>query len=101
VPEVAENIIEIKALAREAGYRTKIAVISNDPKVDAVGRVRRRTRQQIKNIVDELGGEKIDIVRWNESSHELIAKRTMPAKCSQVALCFELGGATVVVPEDQ
>jgi N utilization substance protein A len=101
VPEVAENIIEIKALAREAGYRTKIAVLSNDPKVDAVGACVGVRGSRIKNIVDELGGEKIDIVRWNESSHELIANSLMPAKCSQVALCFELGGATVVVPEDQ
>jgi len=101
VPEVAENIIEIKALAREAGYRTKIAVLSNDPKVDAVGACVGVRGSRIKNIVDELGGEKIDIVRWNESSHELIANALMPAKCSQVALCFELGGATVVVPEDQ
>ncbi|MCE5340209.1 MAG: transcription termination factor NusA [Planctomycetaceae bacterium] len=101
VPEVAESIIEIKALAREAGYRTKIAVLSNDPKVDAVGACVGVRGSRIKNIVDELGGEKIDIVRWNESSHELIANSLMPAKCSQVALCFELGGATVVVPEDQ
>jgi N utilization substance protein A len=101
VPEVAENIIEIKALAREAGYRTKIAVLSNDPKVDAVGACVGVRGSRIKNIVDELGGEKIDIVRWNESSHELIANALMPAKCSQVALCYELGGATVVVPEDQ
>lgn len=101
VPEVAEEIIEIKALAREAGYRTKIAVLSNDNKVDAVGACVGVRGSRIKNIVDELGGEKIDIVRWNESSQELIANALMPAKCSQVALCFELGGATVVVPEDQ
>lgn len=101
VPEVAEGIIEIKALAREAGYRTKIAVQSNDNKVDAVGACVGVRGSRIKNIVDELGGEKIDIVRWNESSQELIANALMPAKCSQVALCFELGGATVVVPEDQ
>jgi N utilization substance protein A len=101
VPEVAEGIIEIKALAREAGYRTKIAVQSNDGKVDAVGACVGVRGSRIKNIVEELGGEKIDIVRWNESSQELIANALMPAKCSQVALCFELGGATVVVPEDQ
>ena len=101
VPEVAEEIIEIKALAREAGYRTKIAVLSNDNKVDAVGACVGVRGSRIRNIVDELGGEKIDIVRWNESSQELIANALMPAKCSQVALCFELGGATVVVPEDQ
>jgi len=101
VPEVAEGIIEIKALAREAGYRTKLAVLSNDGKVDAVGACVGVRGSRIKSIVDELGGEKIDIVRWNESSQELIANALMPAKCSQVALCFELGGATVVVPEDQ
>jgi len=101
VPEVGEGIIEIKALAREAGYRTKIAVLSSDPKVDAVGACVGVRGSRIRNIVDELGGEKIDIVRWNESSHELIANALMPAKCTQVALCFELGGATVVVPEDQ
>jgi N utilization substance protein A len=101
VPEVAEGIIEIKALAREAGYRTKIAVLSNDNKVDAVGACVGVRGSRIKNIVDELGGEKIDIVRWNESSQELIANALMPAKCSRVALCFELGGATVVVSEDQ
>ncbi|MCD4831942.1 MAG: transcription termination factor NusA [Anaerohalosphaeraceae bacterium] len=101
VPEVAENIIEIKSMAREAGYRTKIAVLSNDGKVDAVGACVGVRGSRIKNIVDELGGEKIDIVRWNESSQELIANALMPAKCSHVALCFELGGSTVVVPEDQ
>jgi N utilization substance protein A len=56
---------------------------------------------RIKNIVDELGGEKIDIVRWNESSQVLITNSLMPAKVSEIALCFELGRATVVVPDDQ
>ena len=56
---------------------------------------------RIKNIVDELGGEKIDIVRWNDSSQVLVANALMPAKVSEIALCFELGRATVVVPEDQ
>jgi len=56
---------------------------------------------RIKNIVDELGGEKIDIVRWNDSSQVLIANGLMPAKASEIALCFELGRATVVVDEDQ
>lgn len=101
VPEVAENIIEIRALAREAGYRTKIAVVSNDSKVDAVGACVGVRGSRIKNIVDELGGEKIDIVRWNESSQVLITNALMPAKVSEIALCFELGRATVVVPEDQ
>ncbi|NBB94499.1 MAG: transcription termination/antitermination protein NusA [Planctomycetes bacterium] len=101
VPEVAEEIIEIKALAREAGYRTKVAVNSLDPKVDAVGACVGVRGSRIKNIVDELGGEKIDIVRWNESSKMLIANALKPAEIAEIALCFELGRATVVVTDDQ
>jgi len=101
VPEVAEGIIEIKALAREAGYRTKVAVNSLDAKVDAVGACVGVRGSRIKNIVEELGGEKIDIVRWNESSKTLIANSLRPAEVSEIALCFELGRATVVVSEDQ
>ncbi|MDP6636643.1 MAG: transcription termination factor NusA [Phycisphaerae bacterium] len=101
VPEVAEGIIEIKALAREAGYRTKVAVNSLDAKVDAVGACVGVRGSRIKNIVEELGGEKIDIVRWNESSKTLIANSLRPAEVSEIALCFELGRATVVVNEDQ
>ena len=101
VPEIAENIIEIRVLAREAGYRTKVAVVSLDDKVDPVGACVGVRGSRIKNIVDELGGEKIDIVRWNESSQVLITNALMPAKVSETALCFELGKATVVVDEDQ
>jgi len=101
VPEIAEGIIEIRALSREAGYRTKVAVISLDDKVDPVGACVGVRGSRIKNIVDELGGEKIDIVRWNESSQVLITNALMPAKASEIALCFELGRATVVVDEDQ
>jgi N utilization substance protein A len=101
VPEVAERIIEIKALAREAGYRTKVAVSSIDMKVDAVGACVGVRGSRIKNIVDELGGEKIDIVRWNESSQILIGNALKPAEVQEIALCFELGRATVVVAEDQ
>jgi N utilization substance protein A len=101
VPEIAENIIEIRALAREAGYRTKVAVASLDDKVDPVGACVGVRGSRIKNVVDELGGEKIDIVRWNDSSQVLIANALMPAKVSEIALCFELGRATVVVDEDQ
>jgi N utilization substance protein A len=101
VPEVAEKIIEIKVLAREAGYRTKVAVNSLDSKVDAVGACVGIRGSRIKNIVDELGGEKIDIVRWNDSSKILIANSLKPAEVAEIALCFELGRATVVVVEDQ
>ncbi len=101
VPEVAEGIIEIKALAREAGYRTKVAVNSLDPKVDAVGACVGVRGSRIRSIVDELGGEKIDIVRWNDSSKILIANALKPAEVAEIALCFELGRATVVVTDDQ
>jgi len=101
VPEVAEKIIEVKALAREAGYRTKVAVNSADNKVDAVGACVGIRGSRIKNIVDELGGEKIDIVRWNDSSKTLIANALKPAEVAELALCFELGRATVVVTDDQ
>lgn len=101
VPEVAERIIEIKAMAREAGYRTKIAVSSVDSKVDAVGACVGVRGSRIKNIVDELNGEKIDIVRWNESSQILIQNALKPAEVSEISLCFELGRATVVVRDDQ
>src|ERR671913_1086771 len=86
VPEVGERTIEIKALAREPGHRTKIAVSSIDSKVDAVGACVGVRGSRIKNIVDELGGEKIDIVRWNESSQILIGNALKPAEVTDVAL---------------
>lgn len=101
VPEVAEKVIEIKAMAREPGYRTKMAVSSIDSKVDAVGACVGVRGSRIKNIVDELNGEKIDIVRWNESSQILIQNALKPAEVSEISLCFELGRATVVVRDDQ
>lgn len=101
VPEVSERIIEIKAMAREPGFRTKLAVSSIDSKVDAVGACVGVRGSRIKNIVDELGGEKIDIVRWNDSSQILIQNSLKPAEVKDVSLCFELGRATVVVEEDQ
>ena len=101
VPEVGERTIELKALAREPGHRTKIAVSSIDNTVDAVGACVGVRGSRIKNIVDELGGEKIDIVRWNESSQILISNSLKPAEVAEVALCFELGRATVVVNDDQ
>ncbi len=101
VPEVAERIIEIRDLAREPGARTKIAVNSIDSKVDAVGACVGVRGSRIRNIVDELGGEKIDIVRWNDSSQVLIGNSLKPAEVVEISLCFELGRATVVVNEDQ
>lgn len=88
-------------MAREAGYRTKIAVSSIDTKVDCVGACVGIRGSRIKNIVDELGGEKIDIVRWNESSQVLITNALKPAEIAEISLNFELNRATVVVNESQ
>ena len=101
VPEVSERIIELKTMSREPGFRTKVAVSSIDSKVDAVGACVGVRGSRIRNIVDELGGEKIDIVRWNESSQILIANALKPAEVEEVSLCFELGRATIIVREDQ
>jgi N utilization substance protein A len=101
VPEVAERVIEIKAMAREPGFRTKIAVASIDTKVDPVGACVGVRGSRIRNIVDELAGEKIDIVRWNESSQILIANALKPAEVEEISLCFELGRATIIVRDDQ
>src|SRR5262249_34216394 len=98
IPEIEDRTIKIERVAREAGYRTKVAVTSIDSKVDAVGACVGVRGSRIKNIVEELGGEKIDIVRWNESSQILISNALKPAEIQDTSLCFELGRATVVVP---
>ncbi|MBN2064412.1 MAG: transcription termination factor NusA [Sedimentisphaerales bacterium] len=101
VPEVVEHTVLLKALAREAGYRTKVAVVTADSKIDAVGACVGVRGSRIKNIVEELNGEKIDIVRWNESSAIFIGNALKPADSQEIALCFELNRATVVVSDDQ
>lgn len=101
IPEIADHTIEIKALAREAGYRTKIAVSSIDLKVDCVGACVGVRGSRIKNIVDELGGERIDIVRWNDSLQVMIPNALQPAQIEEVFLYPRLGRAIVLVKEDQ
>src|SRR5438309_9069295 len=101
IPEIADQIISIRALAREAGYRSKVAVTSIDSKVDAVGAGVGVRGTRIKNIVDELGGERIDIVRWNESLQVLNPNALQPAEIDEVMLCQLLGRAIVLVREDQ
>src|SRR6185503_687555 len=101
IPEIADQIISIRALAREAGYRSKVAVSSIDTKVDAVGACVGVRGTRIKNIVDELGGERIDIVRWNESLQVLIPNALQPAEIDEVMLCQLLRRAIVLVREDQ
>ena len=101
IPEIQDRTIEIKAVAREAGYRTKIAVSSIDSKVDAVGACVGVRGSRIKNIIEELGGERIDIVRWNDSLQVLIPNSLQPAEISEVFLYTRLGRAIVLVAEDQ
>jgi len=101
IPEIADRTIEIKALAREAGYRAKIAVSSIDLKVDCVGACVGVRGSRIKNVVDELGGERIDIVRWNDSLQVMIPNALQPATIEEVFLYQRLGRAIVLVQEDQ
>ncbi|GIW88984.1 MAG: transcription termination/antitermination protein NusA [Isosphaeraceae bacterium] len=101
IPEIADGVIQIRALAREAGFRSKVAVTSLDSKVDAVGACVGVRGTRIKNIVDELGGERIDIVRWNDSYQVLIPNALQPATVEEVMLCNLLGRAIVLVSEDQ
>jgi N utilization substance protein A len=101
IPEIAAGVVEIKAIARRAGYRTKIAVSSIDLKVDCVGVCVGVRGSRIKNIVDELGGERIDILRWNDSPETLIVTALQPAAIEKVILDHTQHRAVVVVEEDQ
>jgi N utilization substance protein A len=101
IPEIAEGVIQVRAIAREPGYRTKVAVSSSDQRVDCVGACVGVRGNRIKNIVDELGGERIDIVRYSDDLQVLIPNALQPAEVEEVILCQMLGRAIVLVREDQ
>jgi len=101
VPEIGEGIVEIKGIARDPGERTKIAVFSKDDKVDCVGACVGIRGSRVKNIIEELRGEKIDIVRWSDDIKEFIKAALSPAVISMIDLDREKKRAKVLVAADQ
>jgi N utilization substance protein A len=101
IPEVSDRIVEIKNIVREPGFRTKVAVASNDARVDPQGACIGVRGSRIRNIVDELSGERIDIIPWNESAEIFIRKSLSPAEITAIELDRDSGRARAIVPEDQ
>ncbi len=101
VPEIYEGIIEVKAIARDPGERTKIAVYSKDEKIDCVGACVGMRGSRVKNIVTELHGEKIDIVRYSDDIKEYIQAALSPAEIAQMQLISDDKRVNIIVDEDQ
>ena len=101
VPELYDETVTIRAISREAGSRTKVAVHSNDPQVDPVGACVGIKGSRVRAIVEELSGEKIDIVRWSEDPKELCASALNPADIINITLDEEKKSIKVMVPQDQ
>jgi N utilization substance protein A len=101
VPELVDGDIEIKAIAREAGHRTKIAVASHDPNIDPVGACVGARGSRVRQVVNELKGEKVDIVEWEDDSRSFIAEALSPARVQDVQIDEEENTAIVIVPDHQ
>lgn len=101
VPEIYDGTVEIKAIAREAGDRSKIAVYAENPEIDPIGSCVGQKGQRVQAIVDELNGEKIDIVEWSEDPKEFVANALSPSKVLHVEVNEEEKATTVVVPDYQ
>jgi len=101
VPEIAAGSVEIKAIARKPGYRCKLALVSRDPRIDCVGVCVGVRGCRIKNVVDGLGGERIDVIRWDDSPERLITNALQPAAIERVILHPAEHRAVVVVKPDQ
>jgi N utilization substance protein A len=101
VPEIAEGVVEIKAIAREAGHRTKMAVWSREPAVDPIGACVGPKGARVRAVVAELKGEKIDIVEWSEDPAVLVANALSPAKVKEVRINEEEKLAVAIVPDYQ
>jgi N utilization substance protein A len=101
VPEISDGVVELKAVAREPGHRTKIAVWSNDPNVDPVGACVGARGARVRMVVNELRGEKVDIVPFSEEPSEFVMKALSPAKVKEVRIDETTGTAEVIVPDYQ
>jgi N utilization substance protein A len=101
VPEIADGLVEIRGVAREPGYRSKIAVESHAQGVDPVGACVGPRGSRVRMVVSELRGEKIDIIPWNTEPARFVAKALSPARVREVYIDDESRDATVVVPDDQ
>ncbi len=101
VPEIYDGIVEIRSLAREAGYRTKIAVVSHDSNVDAVGACVGMKGMRVRTVVDELRGEKIDVIKWSDDIKTFIANALSPAEISAIMVDEKLKSILVTVSHDQ
>ncbi len=101
VPELVDGDVEIKAIAREPGHRTKIAVLSHDPNVDPVGACVGARGSRVRQVVNELRGEKVDIVEWRDDTRAFISEALSPARVKEVRLDEEEMIATVIVPDHQ
>lgn len=101
IPEVQSGIVEVRGIAREAGSRTKVAVISKDPNIDPIGSCIGQRGGRIQTIIAEIGGEKIDVIQWNEEAESFIAAALAPAKVKKVELAEESRIASVAVPEQE
>ena len=101
VPEIASGVVIIKSIAREPGFRTKIAVFSEEEGVDPVGSLVGQKGTRVQTVINELNGEKIDIIEWNEDMTKFIANALSPAKVLDVELSKKKREALVIVPEDQ
>ena len=101
VPEISDGVIEVKAIEREAGYKTKLAVESLDRKVDPIGACVGVRGSRIRNIIDELNGEKVDILKWEEQPEVMIATALKPAQINEITLNWDTRSADVLVDEDQ
>ena len=101
VPEVYDGVVEVRSIAREPGVRSKVAVSSNDPRLDPVGACVGPKGSRVRTVVSELRGERVDVVLWSDDPARRVASALSPARVSRVIIDEETDYATVIVPDDQ